>query len=365
MDTFSNDTVGFGPRSLHQGATRMRSIPTNERCYKLTILLFPEFSQLSLSSIIEPLRMANMLARRECFSWRLIGPSGEPVKCASGISVGVATDIQSEHAAVISGAAPDAAIVCAGEGIERFCTSSAMTLLRLYAQRGATLFGVNTGTWLLAKCGLLDGIRCTIHWLKLAALSEKFEDLRAETALFVRDGSFVTCSGGFAAFDMMIDTIEKEFGRDLAQTVCRYMTTDHAGGTASLATPASLRLAGTTAKLTEAIRLMEGNLEQPLTLNRIANRVGTSRRQLERLFHHYLSTTPRRHYVSLRLSRARQLLVSTELGILEIAIACGFESPSHFSKSFRDRYGGAPNRVRAVDRNRRSNLDNGIKSFAA
>jgi transcriptional regulator GlxA family with amidase domain len=99
--------------------------------------------------------------------------------------------------------------------------------------------------------------------------------------------------------------------------------------------PASLRLAGTSAKLISAIRLMEGNLEQPIPMNTIANKIGTSRRQLERLFHSCLSTIPRRHYLNLRLSRARQLLDSTDLRILDIAIACGFESQSHFSKSFR------------------------------
>jgi len=353
MDTFGRSAPCFGAQAIGSPVARTYPPPAHKRCYDVAILLIPEFSQLCLSSIIEPLRLANMLSRRELFRWRLIGPSGEPVKCASGLPVGVTTDVESERIALSGGAVPDAAIVCAGEGVERFCTSSVMSLFRLYARRGATLFGVNTGTWLLARSGLLDGIRCTIHWRKAAALSEKFEGLLTETALFVRHDPFVTCSGGFAAFDMMIDTIEREFGHDLARTVCRYVATDNArDGTASLATPASLRLAGTSAKLIGAIRLMEGNLEQPLPLNRIADMVGTSRRQLERLFHDYLSTTPCRHYLNLRLSRARQLLDCTELRILEIAIACGFESSSHFSKTFREHFGEAPNSIRIVARNK-------------
>lgn len=353
MDTSSRNALCFEAQAIGSPVAPIHPPPARKRCYDVAILLIPEFSQLCLSSIVEPLRLANTLSRREIFKWRLIGPSGEPVKCASGIPVGVTTDVESERTSVNGGAVPDAAIVCAGEGVERFCTPSVMSLFRLYARRGATLFGVNTGTWLLAKSGLLDGIRCTIHWRKAAALSEKFEELRTETSLFVRHDPFVTCSGGFAAFDMMIDTIEKEFGHELARTVCRYVTTDNArDGTASLATPASLRLAGTSAKLIGAIRLMESNLEQPLSLNRIVNMVGTSRRQLERLFHNYLSTTPCRHYLNLRLSRARQLLDSTELRILEIAIACGFESPSHFSKTFREHFGEAPNAIRVVARNK-------------
>ncbi|RJT26759.1 GlxA family transcriptional regulator [Mesorhizobium waimense] len=356
MDTFSRNTAPLA--TLDTRVTQIRSASTSKRRCELTILLVPGFSQLCLSSLIEPLRTANMLSRRELFRWRLIGPFGEPVKCASGIPICVTGDVESERAEVDAGRVPDAAIVCAGGGIEGFCTPAVMSLLRLYARRGATLFGVNTGTWLLAKAGMLDGIRCTIHWLRLTALSEKFEDLKAETALFIRDGAFITCSGGFAAFDMMIDTIEKEFGHELAQTVCRYMTTDSTpDGTVSVATPASLRLAGTSAKLIGAIRLMEGNLEQPLSLKRIAKLVGTSRRQLERLFHHCLSTTPCRHYLNLRLSRARRLLDATDLGVLEIAVACGFESPSHFSKTFRERFGTAPNSVRKLARSRCSDYD--------
>ncbi|WP_245452139.1 GlxA family transcriptional regulator [Mesorhizobium waimense] len=292
-----------------------------------------------------------MLSRRELFKWRIIGLSVGPVKCANGISLGVTTDIESERAAVNGGSVPDAAIVCAGEAVEQFCTSSAISLLRLYKRRGVTLFGVNTGTWLLAKSGLLDGIRCTIHWRKAAALSERFKDLKVETALCVRHEPFITCSGGFAAFDMMVDTIEKVFGNELARTVCRYMATDTARhGTEPAAMPASLRRAGASAKLIGAIRLMESNLEHPLSLNRIAKMVSSSRRQLERLFHNYLLTTPCRHYLNLRLSRARQLLESTELRIIEIAFACGFESPSHFSKTFREHYGEAPNVMRMVAR---------------
>jgi len=339
-------------------ATGLRAPPSpaswsGKRCYDLAILVVPGFSHVCLSSLVEPLRLANMLARRELFRWRLIGPTVEPVRCASGMPIGVTADVEAERSAANAGRMPDAAVVCAGEGIERFCTPATIALFRLYARRGVALFGVDTGTWLLAKSGLLDGVRCTIHWRKAAVLCETFPDLLPETALFMRDGAFVTCSGGFAAFDMTVDLIEREFGHDLARTVCRYMTTDLArDGTSSIATPASLRLAGTSSKLLGAIRLMESNLEQPMTLGRIANQVGTSRRQLERLFHSYLSTTPSRHYMNLRLSRARQFLESTDLRILEIAVACGFESPSHFSKTFREHFGEAPNSVRVGARSR-------------
>ncbi|RUU59127.1 AraC family transcriptional regulator, partial [Mesorhizobium sp. M2C.T.Ca.TU.002.02.1.1] len=221
---------------------RARPGATGKQAYELAILLLPNFSQVCLSSIIEPLRLANALSRRELFRWRLVGPSGGLVECAGGIQIGVANDFEAELIAVRSGKVPDAAIVCAGEEVERLCSSTAVSLVRLYAKRGATLFGSKTGTWLLAKAGLLAGARCTIHWSKAVALSERFDDLSVETARFVRDGATVTCSGGFAAFDMMIDTIDKEAGLELAGTVCRYMGAGHAReGACSPAMPASLR----------------------------------------------------------------------------------------------------------------------------
>lgn len=330
---------------------RPRPNAPRKQTYELAILLLPNFSQVCLSSIVEPLRLANALSRRDLFRWRLVGPSGNTVECAGAIPIGVANDFEAELGAIRSGKMPDAAIVCAGDEVEQLCSSAAISLVRLYAKRGATLFGSNTGTWLLARAGLLGGKNCTIHWHKAVALSERFDDLMVETALFVKDGTVVTCSGGFAAFDMMIDTIAAEFGFELARTICRYMNTDHTrDGSSGPAMPASLRLSDTSAKLIGAIRLMEGNLEHPIPMDIIAGKVGTSRRQLERLFHRYLSATPSRHYLNLRLSRARQLLDSTNFRVLEIAIACGFESPSHFSKSFRERFGEAPNSVRAFAR---------------
>lgn len=157
-------------RERNKGA---RSGTPSRRAYEVAILLFPNFSQVCLSTIVEPLRLANALSRRELFRWRLIGLSGDGVDCAGGITVGVRSDVEAEFAAVRSGIAPDAAIVCAGEAVERFCTSSAVSLFRLYAKRGVTLFGSHTGTWLLAKGGLLAGRRCTIHWKKAVALSRK------------------------------------------------------------------------------------------------------------------------------------------------------------------------------------------------
>ena len=346
--TKSSRLVGI-PQGTPEDLQGLTKIPPNasNRPYELAVLLIPGFSQVCLSSMIEPLRLANSLSMRDLFSWRLVSVTGTAVECASGIPVGVTGDIEAERRGLNAGRLPDAAIICSGDGIEQHCSAAVMSLLRLYARRGAWLYGVGTGTWLLAKSGLLTGVRCTIHWPKIAAFSETFDRLSIDDALFVRDGPIVTCAGGFASFDMMVDIIEREFGSDLALAVCRYLTTDQRrDGAISQSSPPGLRLAGTSDKLIRVVKLMERNLEEPLALAAIARAIMVSRRQIERLFHRYLSMTPHRYYLSLRLARARQLLNSTNLPILDIAIACGFESSSHFAKTCRDFFGASPSELR-------------------
>ncbi|UVC17996.1 GlxA family transcriptional regulator [Mesorhizobium onobrychidis] len=350
--TKNTSLVGM-PHAVPGDLRELDEIPlkTGNRPYELAVFLVPGFSQVCLSSMIEPLRLANYLSTRNLFRWRLVSLTGKAVECASGISIGVNSDIESERRGLDAGGIPDAAIICSGDGIEDHCSAAVMALLRLYARRGAWLYGVGTGTWLLAKSRLLAGVRCTIHWPKIAALSETFDRLRIDDALFVRDGPIVTCAGGFAAFDMVVDIIEREFGSNLARAVCRHLTTDdRRDGAISQAAPPGLRLAGTSDKLIRAVRLMERNLEEPLLLEEIARTVMVSRRQIERLFHRYLSMTPHRYYLSLRLARARQLLNSTNLPILDIAIACGFESSSHFAKTCQEYFGKPPSALRGSHR---------------
>ncbi|TIL29444.1 GlxA family transcriptional regulator [Mesorhizobium sp.] len=348
-----NTSLVGTPLEIPEDLQELNEVAPNagSRPYELAVVLVPGFPQVCLSSMIEPLRLANYLSARDLFRWRLVSLAGKAVECASGIPIGVNGDIESERRSLDAGRLPDAAIVCSGDGIEDHCSAAVMSLLRLYARRGVWLYGVGTGTWLLAKSGLLAGVRCTIHWPKLAALSETFDRLSIDDALFVRDGPIVTCAGGFAAFDMVVDIIEREFGSNLARAVCRHLTTDHRrDGAISQAAPPGLRLAGTSEKLIRAVRLMERNLEEPLSLEQIARTVVISRRQIERLFHRYLSMTPHRYYLSLRLARARQLLNSTNLPILDIAIACGFESSSHFAKTCQDYFGKPPSGLRGQHR---------------
>lgn len=118
--------------------------------------------------------------------------------------------------------------------------------------------------------------------------------------------------------------------------------------------PLRVSLGTSLPKLVDAVTLMEANIEEPLSLDELAGYTSISRRQLERLFDKHLNCTPSRYYLELRLQRARQFLLETEMPIIDIALACGFSSAPHFSKSYRDFFEHAPN----AERHRQSQVAN-------
>lgn len=314
---------------------------------EFVIFLFPGFSQLSLSSLIDPLRIANAASSLKLYSWRLVSMDGKPVTCASGLTIAVTGDLRSERTRIETSNTPTSVVLCAGEGVEQLRSPDLGALLRWCVRHKVDIYTLGTGTWLVAELGLLNNSRCTIHWEKLSALSETFYDLAVDDALFVRDGLFVTCAGEFAAFDLAIDILKKRCSPDLVNTVCQHVTADRwRDGSTVQSPPPGLRYTGRNEKLSGVVRLMQQNVEDPLSLKEIANEVCLSRRQIERMFHRYLATTPHQFYRSLRLARARQLLISTSLSILKIAVACGFASSSNFSTCFRNRFGILPRELR-------------------
>ncbi|PTM95442.1 GlxA family transcriptional regulator [Mycoplana dimorpha] len=317
--------------------------PVGKAAVEFLVLVLPGFSQLSLGSLIEPLRLSNALTRDTPFTWRIVSLDGEPVECASGFFVSVAGSLFEVEKSL----GPKASLVlCAGENVENCATAALRGVLRRAWRAGAQIYALGTATWLLADAAVLLDARCTIHWSRLAALSEKYASLAVDDVLFVRDGPIVTCAGGLAAFDLAVDLIQQMGGPELARSVCQHVTADRwRDGASCQPMPFALRGAGK--RLMPIIRLMETHIEEPLSLEDISRRVSLSRRQIERLFEKHLSRTPWRHYLALRLTKARQLVELTDMPITEVAVACGFVSPTHFSRTFRDYFGALP-RLRNV-----------------
>lgn len=329
-------------------SSEVRGPADNETPTDFLVLLVPGFSQLCLSSLIEPLRLANTLLGRPLFRWRLTSVDGRSVESASGISIEV-SGVFLEQQKAMTFAPRGAVLILAGEGVEQHGTHDLRASLRRSHRSNVPIYALGTATWLLADAALLGETRCTIHWGKMAALSESFYDLAIDDALFVRDGLIVTCAGELAAFDLAIDLIKECCGADLVRSICRHLTADRwRDGASGQSVPPGLRHGSAGKKLLRIIQLMEKNIEDPLPLEEIARQVSLSRRQIERLFERHLATTPWQYYLALRLAKARQLIELTGMPIMNIAVACGFVSSSHFSKSFRDHFNVLPSKLRAA-----------------
>jgi len=286
--------------------------------------------------VVEPLRAANALAGRQLYAWSNISIDGEPVAASSGLT------IQPERS-IGDSPAFDSIFVCAAGNPTTFADRGTFTWLRRLARAGVRIAGVSGGPYILARAGLLDGYRSTIHWEHIPAFIEAFPHLDMTRALFEIDRGRLTCGGGVAALDMMHALITADHGAVLAAAVSDwFLQTDiRASGDAQRLAP-SERYGTANARLLTALRLMESRLDEPMDRQALAKAAGITLRQLERLFAQYLSTSIGRHYLRLRLDRARVLLRQTGMPVLEAGIATGFASPSHFSKSYRAHFGLSP-----------------------
>jgi len=305
--------------------------------------LVPKFSMIAFTAAVEPLRLANRMSGRELYRWKLYSTDGAPVRASNGIAL--MPDAPLARSA--EGGKLDAIVVCGGIDVQHFEDKPAIAALRRAERQGIQLGAVCTGSHVLAKAGLLDGYRCTIHWENLDSFTEAFPEIEVSTDLFEIDRGRFTCCGGTAALDLMLHLIGRRHGAALATSVSEQCILERIRDEDDAQRmPVSARLKVNHPKLVASIGLMESNLEQPLSQDELAKRIGLSRRQLERLFRRYLRKAPARHYLELRLQRARLLLLQSTLSIIDVALACGFVSASHFSKCYRQAYARSPKQER-------------------
>jgi AraC family transcriptional regulator, glycine betaine-responsive activator len=326
----------------HNGDFSMFGDKAKELPQTVALVLIPEFTMMPVTSVIEPLRIANRLSEKTLYKWTLHSLDGQPVSASSQISTMANGDLETIH--------PDATIVvCAGLNVQRHTDKRMLSWLRKTARRGAVIGAVCTGAHILAEAGLLDGYRCTIHWENLPGFSEAFPEINGTGGLFEIDGDRFTSAGGTTAIDMMLTMIASQHGPDLAASVAEailHSPIRHHSENQRMSLPA--RIGARHPKLVSIIEKMEENLEDPLSPSLLAKQAGLSTRQLERLFRRYLDRSPKRYYLELRLKKARSLLLQTDLSVINVALACGFSSPSHFSKCYRAFYGRTPYRERGV-----------------
>ena len=303
---------------------------------RFVFLTLPQYSQIALANAVEPLRMANNLSGQLAYEWVITSLDGQSVSASNGLSLSPTVGLDQIGR-------PDIVFICGGRNVRDAVTPTLLAALRRLAEQGTGLGALCTGGYALARAGLLDRCRATIHWENVSALREEFPRIIISDQVFTIDRNRYTASGGVAPLDLMLNLIESKLGSKVAQLVSEQFIVDRIRSDKDRQyVPLRAQVGVSHQSLLKVAELMEANVERPMSLERIAQETGLSRRQIERLFKRHLNCVPKRYYLELRLKRARELLLQTAMPIMDITTACGFQSPPHFSKCYRKQFGYPP-----------------------
>jgi transcriptional regulator GlxA family with amidase domain len=310
---------------------------------RVGFLLVPNFSLIPFAAT-ESLRVANWLSGLNLYEWYFLTEDGQTVHAANGLAV--APHAKYDEAPPLS----DIIVFAGGRVPPTLRDDRVLSWLRRQARAGVRIGAAGLGSFILARAGLLEGYRCTVHWKLLPKFRDEFPHLTATDEIYEIDRDRHTSSGGTGTLDVMLTLIAGSHGETLASHVAEEFMHDRIRPSShSQRMPLRFRLNISNRKVLNAVRLMEESIETPLSCGKIADTLGVSVRQLEKLFQAHLGTTPKEYQRQIRLKFARRLLMQTTLSILEVAIAAGFTCQSHFSKSYRAEFGVQPRHDRGKD----------------
>ena len=309
---------------------------------RFAFLTLPQYSMIALSNAVEPLRMANILTGKTIYEWSIASLDGTPTPASNGLQMAPTVPLDSVKSV-------DILFVCGGVNVQSAVSPQVLSALRRFAERRTPLGALCTGGYALAKAGLLDKYRATIHWENLSALREEFPRILLNDQLFTIDRDRFTCSGGVAPLDLMLNLIKSKLDSRVAQLISEQFILDRMRNDRDRQyVPLRAQIGVSHDTLIKVAQLMEENIERPLSLDEIAQATSLSRRQIERLFRRHLDCVPNRYYLQIRLRRARELLLQTSMPIIDITTACGFQSPPHFSRCYRAQFGCPPSAERPI-----------------
>jgi transcriptional regulator GlxA family with amidase domain len=304
----------------------------------IAVLVLPHASILEVASVLDPMRAANRHLGEEAYRWRVVSPDGRPVPLTCGIELPSSGPLGAAEGA-------DVLMVIVGYRQEEVATRAFLRDLRRIAGRFRMVAGVDAGAWVMARVGLLDGYRATVHWEELEDFAAAFPQMECLPDRYVIDRNRVTVGGAGPAQDLMLHLIGARHGAPLArQVAASFLTTERAGHEPQVAPPQrDVRLDG---RVAEAIARMEARLDDPPAMAGLAREVGLSPRRMESLFRQYLGESPAAYGLGLRLQAARRMVTDTRHPLAEVALRTGFSSPSTLSRAFSKRFGIAPGRLR-------------------
>jgi AraC family carnitine catabolism transcriptional activator len=301
------------------------------------LLLLPEFSQLSLAAVTEPLFVANWLSGRTLYRWRTLSLDGRPARSSAGQRLPVDAGIAEESRF-------DMLLVLASFDVKRQTRDQTLkSWLRRVARHGATIGSIETASEVVAAAGLLDDLPVAVHWDNLQGFAESHPRCKAVSQLYTATGDRLTCAGQTATLDMVLEWIARDQDAALAAEVSAHlMLPAWRRGSEPQPAPGAPAGRGVDPTLAQVLAIMEQNLEEPLPCTEIARRAGLSMRRMQRLFAEAIGTSPVRHYQFIRLTRAHALLQQTDLSVTEIAVSAGFGSLEHFCRVYRRQFGCRP-----------------------
>ncbi|MGQ0567574.1 MAG: GlxA family transcriptional regulator [Gemmobacter sp.] len=304
----------------------------------MALLVLPQASILEVASALDPLRSANRHLGHEAYRWRIVTPDGTPAPLTCGLSL-------PSDGPLAMAVGADALIVVAGYRLDQAATRPLMGTLRRIAPRFALVGGIDTGPWVLARAGLLDGYRATVHWEDLEDMATRHPRIDVVPDRFVIDRNRVTIGGAGPAADFMLHLIRARHGAPLARQVANsFLTLARPGSDPQIAPP--IPDPALDPRLARAVARMEAQIDAPEPVAQTAAAVGLSARRLETLFRQALGTTPGAYALSLRLQAARRMLTDTRHPLAEVALRTGFSSPSTLSRAFRAAFATAPGTIR-------------------
>ncbi len=307
----------------------------------IALILLPRFNMMTLTTIIEPLRIANYLAPEKLYSWEYRAEENGQIYASNGLNINCGGINSTEEPNY------DVAIVFGSWGAENHQSPSLSNWLRHQSRKGVMIVGVELGVYALARAGILAQKQATTHWSCKQGLIESFPSINVCEQLFTQDGNTMTCAGGTAGIDMMLELIAQLNGEQLAVEVSnqilhfprRPASDSQRYSAGSMATDIH-------PNVRNAMRILEANIEEPISIPRLCEELKVSQRSLERLFVRDTGCTIVQFSKLLRLQYARILLTSTDMSVREVSVACGFNSLSYFSQCFSNMFAKRPSDYR-------------------
>ncbi len=305
-------------------------------------ILLEHFSLLAFTAAYDALVTANLVnqANTPDYTLRSYGLYSNQVLSDLGIEISTEGQLSDLFTQL-----PEVLIVCGGFRCSLHEDKRLSLLLHQAAKQGGMLGGIWNGTLSLAQAGVLENVSCSLHPDNHALLREEYPLVRLTDKSYQLEGNFLTCAGGASAMDMMLQLVKRLQGETITRAVKEIISSDRLSEQPALLSQHGMTLAehnGLPEYLQTLIQLMQGNIEEPLTIDELAGLASISRRKVERLFQQHLDVSPSRYYLQLRVRYARHLLLQSCISVTDIAVASGFVSSSHFSNCFKGFFGLAP-----------------------